>query len=41
MVVVIISAQSEKKIFVPPPLFTCAYPVFDGISGTTIKVKQF
>jgi len=37
--VVIISAQ--KKFLVPPPLFTCAHPVFDGIRGTTIKVKQF
>ena len=42
MVVVIISAQStEKKIFGAPPLFSCAHPVFDGIRGTTIKVKQF
>ena len=42
MVVVIISAQSaEEKFLVPPPLFTCAHPVFDGIRGTTIKVKQF
>jgi len=23
-----------------PPLFSCAHPVFDGIRGTTIKVKS-
>jgi len=31
----------EKKFLVPPPLFIGAHPVFDGIRGTTIKVKQF
>jgi len=41
MVVVIISAQSAEEKFLVPPLFTCAHPVFDGIRGTTIKVKQF
>ena len=42
MVVVIISAQSAEKMFgAPPPLFSCAHPVSDGIRGTTIKVKQF
>jgi len=40
--VVIISAQSAEKIFlVPPHIFSCADPVFDGIRGTTINVKQF
>jgi len=34
-------AKRLKKILVPPPLFSCAHPVFDGIRGTTIKVKQF
>ena len=38
MVVVIIS---PKIFFGVPPLFSCAHPVFDGIRGTTIKVKQF
>jgi len=30
-----------SKIFWCPPLFSCAHPVFDGIRGTTIIVKQF
>jgi len=34
-------AKRLKKFLVPPPLFSCAHPVFDGIRGTTIKVKQF
>jgi len=34
-------AKRRKKSLVPPPLFSCAHPVFDGIRGTTIKVKQF
>jgi len=29
------------KKFLVPPLFSCTHPVFDGIRGTTIKVKQF
>ena len=33
--------QSAEKKFWCPPLFSCAHPVFDGIRGTTIKVKQF
>jgi len=38
----IISAQSAEKIFLGDiPLFSCAHPVFDGIRGTTIKVKHF
>ena len=31
----------RRKKFWCPPLFSCAHPVFDGIRGTTIKVKQF
>jgi len=31
----------RRKIFWCPPVFSCAHPVFDGIRGTTIKVKQF
>jgi len=35
-------AKRRKKIFwCPPHIFSCAHPVFDGIRGTTIKVKQF
>jgi len=41
VVVVIISAQSAERNFLVPPLFSCAHPLFDGIRGTTIKVKQF
>jgi len=33
-------AKRGKKILVPP-LFSCAHPVFDGIRGIIIKVKQF
>jgi len=33
-------AKRRKKIWCAP-LFSCAHPVFDGIKGTTIKVKQF
>ena len=32
---------AAEKIFWCPLLFSCAHPVFDGIRGTTIKVKQF
>jgi len=41
VVVVIISAQSAEEIFGAPPLFSCAHPDFDGIRGTTIKVKHY
>jgi len=34
-------AKCRKKKFGASPLFSCAQPVFDGIRGTTIKVKQF
>jgi len=30
----------EKNVGAPH-IFRCAHPVFDGIRGTTIKVKQF
>ena len=33
-------AKRGKK-FLVPPTFQFAHPVFDGIRGTTIKVKQF
>ena len=33
--------RRKKHVRAPPPLFTSAHPVFDGIRGTTIKVKQF
>jgi len=33
-------AKRRKKIFLVPPLFSCAHPVFDGIRSTAIKVKQ-
>ena len=41
VVVVIIWARSAEKNFWCPPLFSCAQPVFDGIRGIIIKVKQF
>jgi len=34
-------AKRRKKFFGAPHIFSCAHPVFDGIRGTTIKVKQF
>ena len=34
-------AKRRKFFLGAPQLFSCAHPVFDGIRGTTIKVKQF
>jgi len=34
-------AKRRKNFFGAPHIFSCAHPVFDGIRGTTIKVKQF
>jgi len=39
-VVAIISARSAEKNFGAPTFQLCP-PFFDGIRGTTVKVKQF